>query len=763
MPPSDVENPTVKLGPVYIARARCENEHTYEAEELVDNPKKKGEKIIKKVTHVEYMRDLWVIWRAPGETKFAMASTDERGYLRPCSPDGTPSDFAPVLLPVKAKLEFHLVRHPHSKVAKKIWDDLNGGSKDYGEPNVLELEKRQTGVDPKGAPVDEALLLVPESKDTFWPKGPKLYDEWLLYRNMPNGLCPPVRKQVERLQRHLGAMRFLVGHAFQPYRPDPVKHRDGSGGPSVGVFDIMCWNSVLMFQNYASKSHIAYVLDETRTRLYEPEFPYEPTKAAADGLIERKESDLYRNSISGAYSGVDPIKDEDRGVVSVEMGLHLEHWLKNDARKPGHVLVCLHSPKLDWVHEVMAPKVRAWSADLEACGFPPPSNVKTKSGEVVHPRMKGVSLANGFRDIRYMTKTGGGAVDASLHKVGIAFDLWMGQTIGGTQDDETTGNYYPIYNVRSETKDAAGKVSYSWTVWGEVAVDQIVAGAVGEFADSLSVIYPHKYDPTSPTGGAETIKAELGKRRYLNISAIANKHKIFNIGPHDQGWKGGKDQNYDLTDPIQFKELVVERLEQQMFIENFDKTAQFFINRNDYAKPPIPGSPISGEQRMKAEASFLKAWYTATVGQPAAAQIKFNSGPNPEKDKFWKRLQAVTATPRFNVGIFEAGKVPDLRSDVALNTIKLPKDALVTIAIKIFDPVAGKMVPFERLWCPAFKGKANHLEWWHFQPREFKGDPLGMPSSPRWLDLVYDIGITEEIVRELYAAPVLTKKAAFAG
>ena len=245
----------------------------------------------------------------------------------------------------------------------------------------------------------------------------------------------------------------------------------------------------------------------------------------------------------------------------------------------------------------------------------------------------------------------------------------------------------------------------------------------------------------------------------MNISEIANRHGIYNIGPHDKGWKGGKDRNYSLGNPLDYAELVTERLELQMFKENFDPKAQFFINRPS-PTTATAGFAISGEAAVMAEVQFLRTWYKATEGMPASAEVTFNSGPDPLKNKFWtSRLRPAGTAPRFDVTILEPGKAPVVKAGVTLTSVKLPKDSIVTVRAMVMDPTVGKLVPYTHFWCPAFAGKANHLEWWHFQPRTFNGQPLGTPAAPKWVDLVRDIGITEEMVRELYAAPVLTKKA----
>lgn len=761
------ENTSIKLDPLYVVRVRCEHEHTYETEVLVDNPKKKGDKITQKVTRTEYLARLWVIWRIPGATRHALACTNDSGYLVPCDVDGLPIPSAAVSLPVGKPIEFTFVRHPRSDVARGIFDRIKSAPGEFDPPTKLQVVKQVTGKDASGSPVEEGLLLVPESDTVFWPKGPPLYGEWLLYRRMPNSRCAPVRKQVERLQRHFGAMRFLVGNAHQPYRPPPS---------AIGDFDVMCWNSVLMFQDYAAKGSIAFLLAPDRTRLYAPAFPFEPTAASTSEdpkssatALDRRESELYRDAIHGMYSGIDEVKELDRGVVSVETGKHLEHWLANDARKPDHILVCLHPPSPNWVHQAVARQVRNWSAELEAAGFPPSVTKPGKAGgKTVTQRARGVSLANGFRDIRYMTTTGGGAVDTSLHKVGIAFDLWMGTEIGGTQDDPDAPNYYPIYAVRSQKLGPSGKLEYSWTIWGEIDVGLVKPGGAvieegpkpppPEFLEQLQVIYPHKYDPNRADGGAETVKANTGKR-YVNISRIANHFGIYNIGPHEKGWQGGANESFRLTDPNQFAQLV-ERLEQQVFFkENFDPKAIYYANRTQYDEP---GSGFAlSDKSVQAEATFLRAWYRATLGQPASVDVQFESGAHPEKNALWNRMRAVTAAARFHVTIFEpiTGTV-DVRDDVALATLKLAPARTVKVVAKVFDPVVGKNVPFLRFACPAFKGKANHLEWWHFQVNRLENRQIGGPNAPLWRDLVREIGIAEDTIAELYSQKAFKKQAA---
>jgi hypothetical protein len=117
-------------------------------------------------------------------------------------------------------------------------------------------------------------------------------------------------------------------------------------------------------------------------------------------------------------------------------------------------------------------------------------------------------------------------------------------------------------------------------------------------------------------------------------------------------------------------------------------------------------------------------------------------------------------------GLGPCATLPSLRASLPRRRPRDEKEAKIDWAWKppafpfevtpLFPSSKGH-VRYEKFKCPAFAGNPTHLEWWHLQVDKVGDKPtLG---KTKWIELVSAIGITEDIVRELYRPEALTKGA----
>ncbi|MDC3983594.1 hypothetical protein [Polyangium jinanense] len=373
---------------------------------------------------------------------YVLGMTDATGYLGPPIDHASPTCFDQV--PDAYKLQqgqsydVYLIQHPSLDLALRIEAELNAGSKAFGEPRALTVR------------ADAPTLEVPEESKGLLPAGADLYEGWVLFRDMPFAACEPVKKQVQRLQAHLGALRYMVGTSNFPYLPDAGTDADKSGGVNDGIFDVRTMNAVYRYQQDArsrafqvngggaSGPHAAYVdyganfapkVDRGALSAMQAELKalkkqkaltedQKKQKITLDGKIKAEQADVKTaTNIANAWAYLDGSEiaapadkpDAADGVVTAATGKALKTWLLQGLRKPGAILVSMMDPRgwLNWMRPEAAQSLHGWSELVKALGFE-----------------HGICVNHTFRSAQVdIGKAGYGRSARSIHKTGLAMDL----------------------------------------------------------------------------------------------------------------------------------------------------------------------------------------------------------------------------------------------------------------------------------------------------------------------------------------------------
>lgn len=414
------------------------------------------------------LRGLFVLFRPVTVGSFAAdladptwhlgLTTHDEGWLGPADAmeflPSHPSLLGPMhfsaILPDTYKLmpdqtyEFYFIQHPGFEKARKIADEIATGSHAYGEPKRIKVGKGE--------------IKVPEEAASFIPKGADLYNGFVLYRDMPHAECKAVSKQVQRLQAHLGAMRYIIGTSNFPYLPDVGADADNSGGINDGIFDVRTMGAVYRFQKDANggsafkvdgNPHGAYVdgsydpivdrgkiaslhADAKAKRkakspgkkaLQVEQDTYKAAQAEADRLdkeaaAEKKDVDVVEGLANAwAYLAGDmvPVSSStplvSDGVVDADTAVTIKAWLDNKLRKPGTILVLTTDPRTwnNWLRSDAAMALRAFHELAKTMGF-----------------SYGICVNHTFRSALVdIGHAGYGRSARSIHKTGAAIDLAM--------------------------------------------------------------------------------------------------------------------------------------------------------------------------------------------------------------------------------------------------------------------------------------------------------------------------------------------------
>lgn len=373
---------------------------------------------------------------------YVLGMTDATGFLGPPIDHSTPACFDQV--PDAYKLQqgqsydVYLIQHPSLALAQRIEAEINAGSTLFGEPKALTVR------------ADAPTLEVPEESKGLLPGGADLYEGWVLFRDMPFAACEPVKKQVQRLQAHLGALRYMVGTSNFPYLPDAGTDADKSGGVNDGIFDVRTMNAVYRYQQDArsrafkvhgggaSGPHAAYVdyganfaakVDRGALKAMQAELQalkkqkaltedQKKQKITLDGKIKAEQADVKTaTNIANAWAYLDGSEiaapadkpDAADGVVTAATGKAIKTWLEQGLRKPGAILVSMIDPRgwLNWMRPEAAQSLHGWSELVKALGFE-----------------HGICVNHTFRSAQVdIGKAGYGRSARSIHKTGLAMDL----------------------------------------------------------------------------------------------------------------------------------------------------------------------------------------------------------------------------------------------------------------------------------------------------------------------------------------------------
>lgn len=414
----------------------------------------------------------------PPPGRFAAAIVDEAGYLVPVFREANP--WRDVFLDAKPhsfKLEpdqkhrFILLRHPSAALARGLADWLDGKQDqpfDFGPwggvecfggegatPAKLVQERELTTTPPEGVKVagQELFLVVPEADEPgdYWPKGHELYKKWTLYLDMPNAECGAVRREVGRLQQHLGALRFPIGIQERPYRAEPRKEKLPTG--NLEIFEMRTAGALARFQEHAAAGRAfrvaASAVPHAHGRCVSSGGRFEPVASYREG----EESWAYLlgdelgPAVEGAQQPATPqpgailpeIQPADRlgrhaaGVVDRETGRLLRDWLGKGYRKPGKILLRVKGPPNGFVflREEAAVQLEGWRQLGRIFG-------------VSYDRCQyGLPSGHSYRDISGIARGVAGMLNNSIHKTGLAIDFALKSTRNDA-DYTRAADYWPV-------------------------------------------------------------------------------------------------------------------------------------------------------------------------------------------------------------------------------------------------------------------------------------------------------------------------------
>jgi hypothetical protein len=772
------------LTPILRMRVRCVNDHVrieYQKNKRVEVPD-------------PWLRNLFVLWAAPSPEpaeredadppRFSLARTDDAGYL--VSADSNQFALFNLALIKGHKYLFYFIRHPDIEFARKMRDDLkdyNAGVKIWGEPQSIEVEQeptapsKDTGKGKKGkgksveqlATIQELMIKIPENPAIFLPEGSDLYEKWVLYREMPGtrGVdsqnqiqCDEIRKHVERLQFHLGSLRYNIGSQWHPYSPLPDKSVTGCAydTKTEGRFDIRTWNGVLAFQNDARAGNAKQLLapEKAPTRSVLLDKDRNPTADARNRRKEVLESPLYLIAEDAdqatASADIDP---DPPGFVGKNTGDAIEQWLGSKLRKPGKILV--GRLLWDWMQEDAWDAIQRLDAELKRFQFP-----------------RGVWCNSTYRDAdAKVGKKGGsrGMARRSIHKSGFAFDFHMTwDPVDNTKSFLTDVKSYPLYWVKNDPPENDQKSSkVTWTVYAHVKrtlqeeeygkegvrenppgkedpayyLDQTMSPPRGieekAFIQYVDSIYPWIYDAYSPDGGTVGAEKTAGEGyAFLNFTTLCSHFNLVPISAHDSGWQIGK--------PYTFK--VATSKEFNAFMAEFGKIMNL-ADKSPDSPVVINSTQTFALSDLKDFYNYLSAWFRATSDLDPTPQVTISYPP---KDKKVEEQQTM-ALKMLRADYFDGreaevvleGKVPegkDRVSKVGLGPkAEFPENAGFVLRPVLTDP--ADLSPLSQVELPALDnpGDPSAMEWWHFQ---FRPGYTEAKKNKAFGDILKAVGWTKE-------------------
>lgn len=737
------------------ARLRCEAEH--------ESPWLTG-------LHV-FLRPKPVGAVDPYDVPFTVARVDAEGYLVPAFVTRLAKVPAIPLVP-GTTYELYLLRHPDPEYGRRLTLMAGWASgpvlfleREFGAPVALTPAIEVTNPKPpKGPPVKEVVLRVPEAPDLFHPKGAALYAGWTLFRDMPNASCPCVRDQVSRLQHHLGALRYPVGASGAPYVPEPKKGLipDDSGRlvpapppgsaadkkipddrrptfsyefPNESVFDVATWNSVLAFQRDAKAGRALACPKRPHDALLSK---MEPTRV--EGW---RRADTIRLAHDYAVTAPAPAsatcaKVTVDGFVEKQTAQALTSWVTQALRRPDRVLVPLEATPgqtnwLLWVRDDSVAPYRAWIQSARHLGF-----------------AHGVALNHTYRDARVDAGGAGyGRAKLSIHKTGLAFDLRMHRfhfTEQGTFD---------VWFVREKPEGRT-----SWRVYGRAKKTPNLAAQPELFTDTIA---PWQYDAIDLDGGKPGPCPQLAPgETFIDLTAVGKRHGFLPIHSFASGWYGTKEETIVLDSVASFERAVkkLETLVKQHaasvkqvgvateFIDRADSQGtnkprvggggQLLMRRDDAVfdreegrrRLAMLGLDRETVQVLERDAQVLALWLKIMKERGPTPDVRISKPADAEK--LQKLIRKVFVGRDIFVFAGVAAEGSPERVTVSATTVLPAAPFIVRPCTEAFDATPGTTVEFPRLF-----GEAIGMEWWHFQMTEtIRGRP--------WLSLLEELGWTRE-------------------
>ena len=681
----------VQIQPIVRIRVRCAEAHT--------NP---------------WLRRLYVVWAAvPADATpavFALAQSDEKGYLSPVMNQLDPAVKSTLPLFPDIDYQFYFVRHPSATFAQDLIAELNAdfaaASKKHGAPRTRKAVLTETGKDKKKKPIMEGVISIEEDPSAFIQLGSTLYGGWALFRDMPGTgsntvdtdvQCQPLYKQVRRLQFQLGRLRYPIGNQWHPYSPEPwtddkTRKRTKAKLPSLlypneGLFDICTWNAVIRFQREARNGE-AVKLDpaKPRTPTLTPD-TFDPLPAAENRELEMNEShNFLTDAPASPGEAFAAISESVESIVDADTANAIQQWLKNDLRKPGKILVNRGSWD-SWMQQDASSTAGLLDAELRRLGV-----------------AYGLRFNNAFRDTRMSVVTAGpGQIINSIHKSGFAFDMAMRGYVDPLKEA-------PLYYE----KDPSVSSGVKWIVWAEAQIANIPPEPHEDYVEYKDSLNRWKYDADSPEGGTTQPPFSLPGVKFLNFSKVCDHFLLRRIGAHTNGWHG--------TDPVTFTLNSADAFAD--FVPIFSQEAEQSPNA------PTAVSKVDGTQYLFSlvapGATYLAAWTKATRSLNPTPEVYIEPWTKEgEKvirtlrgDSFIGKSIRVSVAGPWLGGTGSSG-FPEKPSPTGTSdgTIVLSKTAefptlYAFSAIPITTPIAinpGAVIELPGL------GHPSHMEWWHFQ------------------------------------------------
>ena len=724
------------------------------------------------------LRQLFVFWASPevksdeensaddarGPATFALAKTDDGGFLSPPFEDtgAHPTKSVPVVAGVKYR--FYFVRHPDIDYVRGILTRLNKAIEtpkelkkfvdEFGE--AKELEGKIEKIVIKGQKKSSLVFEIPEKPGYFIPRGSDLYDGWVLYRGMPgSGIvmpsigdrkqahlqCAAITKQVTRLQCHLGALRYPVGNQWHPYIPERwVKTRPHQEFlyPNEGMFEEVTWNAVLRFQSDAREGKAA-VLDTSKARKDTlSASTYDPVP---DPLVERELSDSLAYRTTKTTTLKDKPKLPYRTVVDAETGDAIRDWLDKGLRKPEKILVSLG--QLDsWMHEDAYDTILDFSAELKSLGF-----------------KAGVTLNNGLRDVRMSVEVvGSGQAKRSIHKSGFAFDFAMDSYRYPRASAPLF--FAPVGGAKAVEEMRKG-VRMRWIVYALVRKSDIKTTSIPDYAEYTQKIDRWIYESTHPDGGQirPTTARDAAKTTdlwdssaaedayaFLNFTKVAESSRfgLTRIRAHGDGWQRVRPATVIKPTTLSSFAAVVSRLGDHIkpdalkFGPAGDKIR---IGDNQYSlthphRDTLPKDQRSKlvDQRLQQLVAYFKQWLalTGTTGTSLTLRVEAWTPPGASIMKALTKSKALKDTKVDVIPELPSG--PGKRERITLEP-NAGFPAFYPFYVEPIPPIPldiGTEVAF-----PDLPGHPAHMEWWHYQYIEGY-------QSKTWGEILGSIGWTEE-------------------
>lgn len=403
----------------------------------------------------------------------------ERGQRKPVTTDsikfvGPPSE--------DATYDFFLVSHPDPQRIQAILDNVNENGGVFKDADGAETKPLPMKLGKNKGKGNEHVLEVAEDPTKLLPlEGADEYGGWLLYRDMPFQRCAGVSKQIEKLQKALGAMRYPIGSGDDPYFPDGEEKTGNKG-----KFDVRTWNGVLALQRALLANRDPLVKTDSVMAL----FDCATSKAFAEIAFAEKVTG------TAAVETVPKPQAAD-GVVDRRTAAALKHCVANGLRKPRFVLQPIphqmsvkdHVSSHRWMRAEAVAAVTAWRKLAETFGW-----------------SEGVHAFHTYRTcLADVTSADYGRASLSIHKSGYAVDLQM------------SGFIVP-WSPNIFYEQVLREARVRWRLWAKIPAD--AAKLVAGFDEVAKLLGQRLGKDRADASVAEQYRASLNAANHVQASVV---------------------------------------------------------------------------------------------------------------------------------------------------------------------------------------------------------------------------------------------------